>query len=81
MRLSKRLIPLNAAARNAVEQMLKRADDMGHSAPDYYLWCVSQHHNFDPTKPASKWDTAWRALRDAAGGLRAFASTIFGTPS
>jgi integrase len=26
----------------------------------------------DPTKPASKWDTAWRALRDEAGlpGLR-----------
>ena len=26
-----------------------------------------QHHKFDPTKPARKWDTPWRALRDAAG--------------
>jgi hypothetical protein len=33
---------------------------------------VDQHHKFDPTQPAAKWDTAWRALRDAAGltGLR-----------
>ena len=49
-----------------------RADTLGHTAPEHYLWCASQHHKLDPTKPASKWDTAWRALRDAAGlpGLR-----------
>lgn len=47
--------------------MLKRADELGHRAPDHYLWCANQHHNFDPTRPASKWDTAWRSLRDAAG--------------
>ena len=34
-------------------------------------WCSSQHHKFDPMKPAEKWDTAWRALR-AAAGLRGF---------
>jgi integrase len=52
--------------------MLKRADDLGHTVPEHYLWCASQHHNFDPTKPAANWDTAWRALREAAGlpGLR-----------
>ena len=40
--------------------------------PKPYLRCASQHHKFDPTKPASKSDTAWHALRDAAGlpGLR-----------
>jgi integrase len=64
---SKRPIPLNQAAREAVERMLKRADALGHTDPDHYVWCASQHHNFDPTKPASKWDTAWHALRDAAG--------------
>lgn len=64
---SKRPIPLNQAAREAVERMLKRADALGHTDPDHYVWCASQHNNFDPTKPASKWDTAWHALRDAAG--------------
>ena len=64
---SKRPIPLNQAAREAVGRMLKRADALGHTDPDHYVWCASQHNNFDPTKPASKWDTAWHALRDAAG--------------
>lgn len=64
---SKRPIPLNQAASEAVERMLKRADALGHADPDHYVWCASQYHNFDPTKPASKWDTAWHALRDAAG--------------
>ena len=64
---SKRRIPLNEAARDAVERMLKRADELGHTDPTHYLWCASQHHKLDPTKPAQKWDTAWRALRKAAG--------------
>lgn len=64
---SKRPIPLNQAAREAVERMLKRADALGHTDPEHYVWCASQHHKFDPTKPASKWDGAWRALRKAAG--------------
>jgi integrase len=69
---SKRVIPLNDSAFEAVQRMVTRADALGHSAPEHYLWCASQHHKLDPTKPASKWDTAWRALRDAAGlpGLR-----------
>jgi integrase len=69
---SKRVIPLNDSAFTAVERMVKRADTLGHSKPEHYLWCASQHHKLDPTKPASQWNTAWRALRDAAGlpGLR-----------
>lgn len=64
---SKRQIPLNGAARDAVTRMLKRADELGHTHPEHYLWCASQHHHYDPTKPAKKWDGAWRSLRDAAG--------------
>ena len=41
---SKRPIPLNQAAREAVERMLKRADDLGHTDPEHYVWCASQHH-------------------------------------
>ncbi len=69
---SKRVIPLNDSAFDAVRRMVRRADLLGHTEPAHYLWCASQHHKVDPTKPASKWDTAWRALRDAAGlpGLR-----------
>ena len=62
---SKRVIPLNDSAFDAVQRMVARADELGHSEPEHYLWCASQHHKLDPTKPASKWDTAWRALRDA----------------
>jgi integrase len=69
---SKRVIPLNQAAFEAVKRMVVRADRLGHTDPNHYLWCASQHHKFDPKKPAKKWDTAWHALRDAAGlpGLR-----------
>ena len=69
---SKRVIPLNDSAFDAIERMVKRADTLGHMEPDDYLWCASQHLKLDPTKPARKWDTAWRALREAAGlpGLR-----------
>lgn len=69
---SKRVIPLNDSAFKAVERMWTRANVLGHAEPEHYLWCASQHHNLDPTKPARKWDTAWRALREAAGlpGLR-----------
>jgi integrase len=63
---SKRVIPLNQAAREAVERMLKRADALGHTDPHHYVWCASQHHKFDPMTPASKWDGAWRSLRTAA---------------
>jgi len=57
----------DGACRGGEDCMLKRADALGYTDPDHYVWCASQHHNFDPTKPASKWDTARHALRDAAG--------------
>ena len=47
--------------------MLKRADELGHTEAEHYLWCASQHLHHDPTKPAKKWDGAWRSLRDGAG--------------
>jgi integrase len=69
---SKRVLPLNAAALAAIETMLARADELGHREPGHYLWCANQHHKFDPTQAGRQWDTAWRALRDAARlqGLR-----------
>jgi integrase len=69
---SHRVIPLNTSAVNAVARMFDRADMLGDTEPEHYLWPACQWGRFDPTQPMLKWDTAWRALRDAAGlqGLR-----------
>ena len=69
---SHRVIPLNRSARKALGQMMERADGLGFTNPDHYLWPACQWGQFDPMQPIRKWDTAWRALRDAAGlpGLR-----------
>ena len=69
---SHRVIPLNASAVAAEARMLERADLLGHTEPEHYLWPACQWGRFDATKPMLKWDTAWRALRDEAGlhGLR-----------
>jgi integrase len=52
--------------------MFERADLLGHTEPEHYLWPACQWGRYDATKPMLKWDTAWRALRDEAGlhGLR-----------
>jgi hypothetical protein len=34
-------IPLNDPARDAITRMLKRADELGHTNPEHYLWCAS----------------------------------------
>ncbi len=69
---SHRVIPLNASAIEAVARMLERADLLGHTQPEHYLWPACQWGRYDATKPMLLWDTAWRALRDGAGlhGLR-----------
>jgi len=69
---SHRVIPLNASAIEAAARMFERADLLGHTEPEHYLWPACQWGRCDATSPMLKWDTAWRALRDAAGlqGLR-----------
>ena len=69
---SHRVIPLNQSARKALSRILERADALGFACPEHYLWPACQWGRFDPTRPIRKWDTAWRALRAAAGlpGLR-----------
>lgn len=46
------VILLNDSAFDAVRRMLRRADLLGHADPSHYLWCASQHHKLDPTRPA-----------------------------
>ena len=52
--------------------MVERADALGFTDPEHYLWFACQWGRFNPTKPMKKWDSAWRALRHEAGldGLR-----------
>ena len=77
---SHRVIPLNASAIEAAARMFERADLLGHTEPEHYLWPACQWGRYDATNPMLKWDTAWRALRDAAG-LQASASTTCATRS
>jgi integrase len=77
---SKRKIPLNEAARDAITRMLKRADELGHTEAEHYLWCASQHLHHEPTKPAKKWDGAWRSLRTEPASP-ASGSTTYATRS
>jgi integrase len=69
---SHRVIPLNASAIEAAARMFERADLLGHTEPEHYLWPACQWGRYDATSPMLKWDTAWRALRNEAGlpGLR-----------
>ncbi len=69
---SHRVIPLDASAIEAAARMFERADLLGHTEPEHYLWPACQWGRYDGTKPMLKWDTTWRALRDTAGlhGLR-----------
>jgi len=65
-----RKIPLNAAAKWAVEQCFKRALKLGSCEPDHYLFPFRVIRNeFDPTRPASRgWlRKSWDNLRKATG--------------
>lgn len=64
---SKRKIPLNGAARDAITRMLQRADELGHTDPEHYLWCASQHHHYDPDQAGEE---VRRRLAVAAGRSR-----------
>ena len=46
-----RILPLNAPAKTAIERMVARADSLGHTEPDHYLWPASPWHRFDPHNP------------------------------
>ena len=74
-----RLVELNQAATEAVSKLYVRAQTLGASTPDHFLWPtdLSRHTKdcdplkggigFDPTKHQTSWRSAWRSLRKAAG--------------
>jgi len=65
-----RKIALNAPARWAVEQCLKRALKLGSTAPDHYIFPFRVKPNqYDPARPASRsWlRKSWMKLRKVTG--------------
>ena len=64
---SHRVIPLNAAAQKALAAMRSKAEALGFTQPEHFVWYARQWGRLDPNRPVNKWDTAWRNLRANAG--------------
>jgi integrase len=62
-----RLIPLNGDAFNALRALHTRANEIGGTLPDNFVFCACENGHFDPTTPQKSWRSAWRSLRKAAG--------------
>ena len=69
---SKRPIPLNQAARDAVERMLKRADDLGHTDPDALCLVREPAPQVRPDEARAASGTAPGASLRKAAGLPGF---------
>jgi integrase len=73
-----REIPLNDEAKYVFTILMHRANRLGSSEPDHFLFPAAQFRKtkdgasckgtgYDPTRPVKTWRTAWRTLRVAAG--------------
>jgi integrase len=67
-----RVIPLNRDAMQIIMAMRRRAEKLGETLPDHYVFFACENGNLDPSKPQKSWRTAWRNLTKKAGlpGLR-----------
>jgi integrase len=61
-----RPIPLNRDAMAALGRLLLRAQALGSSEPDHYVFPACEHQ-IDPMKPQKSFRTSWRKLTIAAG--------------
>lgn len=75
-----REVPLNDTAMWALAWLLDRAQMLGASEPDHFLFPSFRYRRtkresevagtgYDPTQPMKTWRTAWRSLKRAAGLL------------
>jgi integrase len=78
-----RVIPLNESALWALARLMERAQYLGATQPEHYIFPAARFRHtqegkdvvgagYDPTSPMRSWRTAWRSLTNAAGlrGLR-----------
>ena len=61
-----RAIPLNADALAALARLRERAEAIGSSGPDHFVFPTCEHNRIDPNRPQKSWRTSWRALVDSA---------------
>ncbi len=57
-----RTIPLNGDAMAALARLWERAQALGSSEPEHYVFPTCEHLTIDPTRPQKSWRTAWRRL-------------------
>ena len=62
-----RVIPLNADAMAAILELYHRAQAVGGTEPDHYVFPACENGRIDPTRAQKTWRSAWRSLRKAAG--------------
>ena len=63
----RRTIPLNGDAWDAIRELFHRAQTVGGTGPDQYIFPSCENGKIDPNKPQKSWRSAWRSLRKAAG--------------
>ncbi len=57
-----RTIPVNADAVSALGHLRQRAEVLGSTQPDHFVFPACERNIIDPTKPQKSWRTAWRSL-------------------
>ena len=57
-----RTIPLNGDAMAALSRLLERAQVLGSSEPEHYVFPTCEHTTIDATRPQKSFRTAWRKL-------------------
>jgi integrase len=62
-----RKLPLNADAMTALARLWERAEIIGSTQPEHYVFPACEKRNIDPTKPQKSWRSAWRKLTEKAG--------------
>ncbi|MCZ6533961.1 MAG: site-specific integrase [SAR324 cluster bacterium] len=67
-----RVIPLNRDAVLAFAELRSRAEHLGSSEQEHYVFPACEMGRIQPGQPVKYWDTAWRTITKTAGlqGLR-----------
>ncbi len=63
----KRTIPLNDDAMAALARLRERAEALGCTDPDHYVFPACERGQINPNRHQKSWRTAWRSLTKAAG--------------
>ncbi len=65
-RAGERVIPLNKNAMAAILELYHRAQAVGGTEPDHYVFPACENGRIEPTIAHKSWRSAWRSLRKAS---------------